>query len=131
MTRQHTKTAIDQSQTKLPVSMVYDYLLLVACFAGAFGVLSPLHDVELISMFAVPAITVAMLALRGAYGPARDQSLARTLKRWGTASILAVFIWVPVFLVYEIEHTPWSSVPLYEALAIVATLTSRRLAWPV
>ena len=131
MTRQYSKLAIDPNLTRRLGWMAYDYLLLVACFAGAFGVLSPLHDVELISMIMLPAITVAILARRGAYGLGRDQPLAYALKRLGAASILAVFVWIPVFSTYEIEHTPWSSLPLYEVLALGATLTARRLPWPV
>lgn len=107
--------------------MAWDYLILLGCFGCAFGVLSPLNDVELVSMIAVPFITVAVLALRGGYRSRQDSSLANTLGRLVTACILAVVIWVPVFSVYADEHSPWSSVPLYLTLALIALVTVRRV----
>jgi predicted membrane-bound mannosyltransferase len=102
--------------------------LFVGCFACAFGILSPLHDVEIISMISVPAITVAVLAFRGVYKNSDDQLSPNMLKRLGAACVLAVMIWIPVFSVYENEHTPWSSVPVYLLLAVIATVGARRMA---
>ena len=104
-----------------------DYVLLAACFACAFGILSPFHDVELFSMIAVPAITVAVLAFRGIYRMTVDQRMPYMFKRLGSACVLAVLIWIPVFSVYAEEHTPWSAVPVYLLLAITVTAVARKL----
>lgn len=128
MARRIEIQAIEHSASRGAFWLASDYLLLATCFACAFGILSPFHDVEFISMVAVPAITVAMLASRGVYRITVDQNLPYMLMRLGSACVVAVLIWIPVFSVYADEHTPWSSVPAYLLLAVAATVIARKVA---